>query len=162
MDCRPVDSSWSDLEYQSGFGCHLSSEAEPHTLPVGQNSPQLVAHGLYAEQLSGTAFTCPRATNQRTWVYRIAPSVAQGPSTRRDQNPALVSAWSAAAGQSRAHAGQPFTKLSRAHDIVHVYCIYRNPNFRVHVRILLQTLSGGTRCLSLVRNAPLMTLSTAW
>jgi len=44
-------------------------------LPVRGNGPQRVAYGLYAEQLSGTAFTCPRATNQRTWLYRIRPSV---------------------------------------------------------------------------------------
>lgn len=33
--------------------------------------------GLYAEQLSGTAFTVPREHNQRTWLYRIKPSVVQ-------------------------------------------------------------------------------------
>jgi homogentisate 1,2-dioxygenase len=31
--------------------------------------------GLYAEQLSGTAFTAPRGENRRTWMYRIRPSV---------------------------------------------------------------------------------------
>lgn len=30
-----------------------------------QNTPQTVPFGLYAEQLSGTAFTQPRHTNQR-------------------------------------------------------------------------------------------------
>jgi len=44
-------------------------------LPIGQNNPQRPPHGLYAEQLSGTAFTAPRATNRRTWMYRIRPSV---------------------------------------------------------------------------------------
>jgi homogentisate 1,2-dioxygenase len=34
-----------------------------------------VAHGLYAEQLSGSPFTAPRATNERSWLYRIRPSV---------------------------------------------------------------------------------------
>jgi hypothetical protein len=33
--------------------------------------------GLYAEQLSGTAFTVPREHNQRSWLYRIQPSVMQ-------------------------------------------------------------------------------------
>ena len=32
-------------------------------------------YGLYAEQLSGSPFTAPQATNQRTWLYRIRPTV---------------------------------------------------------------------------------------
>lgn len=63
------------LQYQQGFGNHFQSEAIPHTLPQGQNSPQHVAHGLYTEQLSGTAFTRPRKENYRSWLYRIRPSV---------------------------------------------------------------------------------------
>ncbi|SQF97790.1 homogentisate 1,2-dioxygenase [Paucimonas lemoignei] len=62
------------LVYQSGFGNQFSSEALPGALPVGQNSPQQHALGLYAEQLSGTAFTVPRAEARRTWLYRIKPS----------------------------------------------------------------------------------------
>ena len=38
-------------------------------------------YNLYAEQLSGTAFTTPRAGNRRVWLYRIQPSVVVGPST---------------------------------------------------------------------------------
>jgi homogentisate 1,2-dioxygenase len=64
------------LDYQSGFGNQFASEALPGALPVGRNSPQRVAHGLYAELLSGTAFTAPRAENRRTWLYRRLPSVA--------------------------------------------------------------------------------------
>jgi homogentisate 1,2-dioxygenase len=60
--------------YQSGFGNELATEAIAGVLPAGQNSPQKVAHGLYAEQLSGTAFTVPRAVNRRSWLYRIRPS----------------------------------------------------------------------------------------
>lgn len=63
------------LDYLRGFGNHHETEAVPGVLPQGQNSPQRVAHDLYAEQLSGTAFTAPRATNQRSWLYRIRPSV---------------------------------------------------------------------------------------
>ncbi len=66
------------LEYQSGFGNEFASEALLGALPVGRNSPQAVAHGLYAELLSGTAFTAPRADNRRTWLYRRAPSVMVG------------------------------------------------------------------------------------
>ncbi len=62
----------------AGFGNHFQSEAVPGSLPHGRNSPQKVAHGLYAELLSGTAFTAPRHTNQRTWLYRRQPSVVTG------------------------------------------------------------------------------------
>ncbi len=61
-----------------GFGNHFASEAVPGALPVGRNSPQHVAFGLYAEQLSGTAFTAPRADNRRSWLYRLRPT-AQHP-----------------------------------------------------------------------------------
>ena len=64
--------------YQSGFGNSVASEALPGTLPVGRNSPQRVAHGLYAEQLSGTAFTAPRSENRRSWLYRIRPAAMHG------------------------------------------------------------------------------------
>jgi homogentisate 1,2-dioxygenase len=60
----------------SGFGNTFETEALPGALPQGQNSPQRPAYGLYAEQLSGTPFTAPRAANARTWLYRMRPSVA--------------------------------------------------------------------------------------
>jgi len=66
------------LRYQSGFGNHFSSEALPGALPVGRNSPQRPAYGLYAEQLSGTAFTAPRHANRRSWLYRIRPAAVHG------------------------------------------------------------------------------------
>jgi homogentisate 1,2-dioxygenase len=62
-----------------GFGNHHASEAIPGALPQGRNSPQHVPYGLYAEQLSGTAFTAPRAENRRSWLYRMRPSAAHGP-----------------------------------------------------------------------------------
>ena len=64
----------SDLAYQSGFGNEFASEALPGALPVGQNSPQKAPYGLYAELLSGTAFTMSRHEQRRTWLYRIRPS----------------------------------------------------------------------------------------
>jgi homogentisate 1,2-dioxygenase len=63
------------LAYLSGFGNHVETEALASTLPVGRNSPQRVAHGLYAEQISGSAFTAPRGSNRRSWLYRLRPSV---------------------------------------------------------------------------------------
>jgi homogentisate 1,2-dioxygenase len=65
--------------YQSGFGNEFATEALPGVLPASQNSPQKVAHGLYAEQLSGTAFTAPRSDNQRSWLYRIRPAAMHHP-----------------------------------------------------------------------------------
>ncbi|MDZ3832843.1 MAG: homogentisate 1,2-dioxygenase [Sphingopyxis sp.] len=62
-------------QYMPGFGNDFESEALPGALPQGQNSPQKCAYGLYAEQLSGTAFTAPRGQNERSWCYRIRPSV---------------------------------------------------------------------------------------
>ncbi len=67
--------SGSDLSYLSGFGNGHASEALPNALPRGQNNPQRCPYKLYAEQLSGSAFTKPRAENVRSWLYRIRPSV---------------------------------------------------------------------------------------
>lgn len=58
-----------------GFGNDFETESLPGALPQGQNSPQNCAYGLYAEQLSGSPFTAPRGTNERSWLYRIRPSV---------------------------------------------------------------------------------------
>ncbi|SFR76072.1 homogentisate 1,2-dioxygenase [Sphingomonas jatrophae] len=67
--------------YQTGFLNHFATEAVLGALPVGRNSPQCVPFGLYAEQLSGTAFTAPRAENRRSWLYRLRPSAAHPPFT---------------------------------------------------------------------------------
>ena len=71
----------------SGFGSHFATEAVPGALPQGRNSPQRPAFGLYAEQLSGTAFTAPRAENRRSWLYRMRPSAAHPPYGRYDGAP---------------------------------------------------------------------------
>jgi homogentisate 1,2-dioxygenase len=65
--------------YQSGFGNMFATEAVAGVLPTGQNSPQRVMHGLYAEQLSGSAFTAPRHRNLRSWLYRIRPAAQHSP-----------------------------------------------------------------------------------
>ena len=77
--------------YLSGFGNQHQTEAVPGALPTGQNSPQRAPYGLYAEQLSATAFTEPRAINRRSWVYRIRPSAAHPP-FRRTENGTFCSA----------------------------------------------------------------------
>lgn len=66
-------------DFFPGFGNHVSTEAVPGALPIGRNSPQRPAFGLYAEQLSGTAFTAPRHENRRSWLYRLRPSAAHPP-----------------------------------------------------------------------------------
>ena len=66
------------VEYQSGFANDWSTEALPGALPQGRNSPQRCPYGLYAEQLSGTAFTAPRHANRRSWLYRIRPAAVHG------------------------------------------------------------------------------------
>ena len=71
-----------NLKYQSGFGNEFATEALPGALPVGQNSPQRCAYGLYAEQMSGTAFTAPRGANRRSWLYRIQPAAKHEPFER--------------------------------------------------------------------------------
>lgn len=73
--------------YMTGFGNHFATEAVPGALPQGRNSPQRPAFGLYAEQLSGTAFTAPRAENRRSWLYRLRPSAAHPAFTRYEGAP---------------------------------------------------------------------------
>ncbi|MVA98016.1 homogentisate 1,2-dioxygenase [Nitratireductor sp. CAU 1489] len=63
------------FSYMPGFGNDFETESLPGALPQGMNSPQRPAYGLYAEQLSGSPFTAPRGTNERSWLYRIRPSV---------------------------------------------------------------------------------------
>ncbi|MEO5692829.1 MAG: homogentisate 1,2-dioxygenase [Usitatibacter sp.] len=70
--------------YLSGFGNHHESEAVAGALPVGRNSPQKVPFGLYAEQLSGSAFTAPRSENRRSWLYRLRPSAMHSTFERID------------------------------------------------------------------------------
>lgn len=69
-------------DYFPGFGNHVSTEAVPGALPVGRNSPQRPAFGLYTEQLSGSAFTAPRHENRRSWLYRLRPAAEHPPFVR--------------------------------------------------------------------------------
>lgn len=82
------------LKYLSGFGNEFASEDPkcPGALPEGQNNPQRCSYGLYAEQLSGSAFTAPRDRNLRSWLYRIRPSVLHLP-FRPLEHPTLSGDW---------------------------------------------------------------------
>src|SRR5215471_17965729 len=75
--------------YMSGFGNGFETEALPGALPIARNSPQRCPYGLYAEQLSGSPFTAPRASNERSWLYRILPTVANWSAFR----PTDISLW---------------------------------------------------------------------
>jgi homogentisate 1,2-dioxygenase len=79
-----------EFQYATGFGNEFASEAVEGALPAGRNSPQRAPLGLYAEQISGTAFTQPRAVSRRTWAYRILPS-ARHPAFTRIDNKSLKS-----------------------------------------------------------------------
>ncbi|WP_345796764.1 homogentisate 1,2-dioxygenase [Castellaniella sp. MT123] len=81
-----------NLSYQSGFGNHFSTEAVAGALPLHRNSPQQPPLGLYTEQLSGTAFTAPRESNRRSWLYRMQPAAVHQP-FRRIADGRLVAAF---------------------------------------------------------------------
>jgi len=100
------------LQYQTGFANEFATEAIANTLPQGQNSPQRVAHGLYAEQLSGTPFTVARHLNRRSWLYRIRPSVKHEPFRKLRNGDAL------AEGTPNQLRWDPFAIPSKATDFV--------------------------------------------
>ncbi len=78
MSVQTPSAAGNGLHYLSGFGASFESEAVKGALPVGRNSPQKPSFGLYAEQLSGTAFTAPRHENRRSWLYRLRPTAQHG------------------------------------------------------------------------------------
>jgi len=86
----------SRYKYISGFGGEHQSEALKDALPKVQSTPQQCPYGLYAEQLSGTSFTTPRAGNQRAWLYRIRPSATHSswkPFTKGESKPKIVASF---------------------------------------------------------------------
>jgi homogentisate 1,2-dioxygenase len=91
--------------YMSGFGNTFETEAMAGALPIGRNSPQKPRYGLYAEQLSGTAFTAPQASNQRSWLYRIRPTVKHSGRYRKIDR-GLVRTAPAAREESELPVGQ--------------------------------------------------------
>ncbi|VUC20533.1 unnamed protein product [Clonostachys rosea] len=74
-------------KYQPGFNNHFESEAVPGTIPKGQNSPRAIRFGLYAEQITATAFVAPRHLNKKAWLYRARPAVAHQGFTDLKDNP---------------------------------------------------------------------------
>jgi homogentisate 1,2-dioxygenase len=92
----------TERTYLAGFGNQFTSEAVAGTLPAGRNSPQRAPHGLYAELISGSAFTAPRAENRRTWLYRRQPSVVAGGYQPYDQPH-----WKSSAAEGEASPPDP-------------------------------------------------------
>ncbi|MBF5004693.1 homogentisate 1,2-dioxygenase [Diaphorobacter caeni] len=90
------------LSYQSGFGNEYASEAVPHALPRGRNSPQRAPLDLYPELISGTAFTAPRHENRRSWMYRRQPSVVAG-----RYQPYTQALWTTGGDKNMAIAPEP-------------------------------------------------------
>ena len=82
IPASPTEVHAAEPAYLCGFGNEFASEAVPGALPVGQNTPQRPPLGLYAEGISGTAFTAPRHENRRSWLYRIRPSADHPPFER--------------------------------------------------------------------------------
>jgi homogentisate 1,2-dioxygenase len=106
-----------DAIYQSGFGNEFATEALPGALPVGRNSPQRCPYGLYAEQLSGSAFTALRGDNRRTWLYRIRPSAMHKPFERIDAG-SIISDFSALPTSPNQLRWNPMPMPSTAKDFV--------------------------------------------
>ncbi|HEY3055630.1 MAG TPA: homogentisate 1,2-dioxygenase [Thermoanaerobaculia bacterium] len=119
---------------QTGFANDFASEALPGALPVGQNSPQKVAYGLYAEQLSGTPFTAPRHANRRSWLYRIRPSVTHKPFKKLRDGDALTE------GTPNQLRWDPFpVKSTDFVDGVHTICGNGDPAMTTGMRVHIYT-----------------------
>ena len=105
------------LAYLTGFDNEFATEALPGALPVGRNSPQQCPYGLYAEQLSGTAFTAPRGANRRTWMYRIRPGAVHKP-FRRIENGRMTNEFGAAVATPNQLRWSPLPIPSQPTDFV--------------------------------------------
>ena len=105
------------LAYLTGFNNEFATEALPGALPVGRNSPQKCPYGLYAEQLSGTAFTALRGANRRTWMYRIRPGAVHKP-FRRIDNARMTNEFGAAVATPNQLRWSPLPIPSQPTDFV--------------------------------------------
>ena len=104
MRILAAQSTTAPRAYMTGFGNGFETEALPGALPLGRNSPQRCAYGLYAEQLSGSPFTAPRTSNERSWLYRIQPSVRHMGQYRRTD----ARLWRTAPCRDDGPAARPF------------------------------------------------------
>ncbi|MCH2163851.1 MAG: homogentisate 1,2-dioxygenase [Marinovum sp.] len=151
QDQRPINQAISTNAtcpgYMPGFGNDFETEALPDTLPQGMNSPQKCAYGLYAEQLSGTAFTHERP--ERTWAYRIRPSVKHSTRYARIDLPYWKTAPHApqdvsSLGQYRwspvAHSEVPLTWLTGMHTMTTAGDVNTQTGMAAHVYLVTQSM----------------------
>jgi homogentisate 1,2-dioxygenase len=132
MSSQPMNSQ-KERQYQSGFGNEFATEAVAGALPVGQNSPQKHALGLYAEQLSGTPFTAPRGSNRRSWLYRIRPSVVHKPYTPIAGTGLLRSTFDEVPATPNQLRWSPFAIPKEPTDFVQgIRTLGGNGNFQTH------------------------------
>ncbi|MFV0246031.1 MAG: homogentisate 1,2-dioxygenase [Qingshengfaniella sp.] len=135
--------------YMSGFGNDFETEALPGALPRGRNSPQRCAYGLYGEQLSGTAFTAPSHQNERTWCYRIRPSVKHSGRYKRIEIPHWKSAPHilpdvASLGQYRwdplPHADRDLTWITGMHTMTTAGDVHTQTGMASHVYLVTASM----------------------
>ena len=135
--------------YMPGFGNDFETEALPGALPQGMNSPQKCNYGLYGEQLSGTAFTAPGAQNERSWCYRIRPSVKHTSRFEKIELPywqsaPLVIPDVISLGQYRwdpiAHTGQATTWLSGMRTMTTAGDVHTQVGMASHVYLVTESM----------------------
>ena len=108
----PVANATNEIQYLTGFGGNFETEAVSGALPKGRNSPQRPAFGLYAEQLSGSAFTAPRHENRRSWLYRMRPTADHRPFEPIQRRPAVRAGAGGRAGGAQPPALGPARRPS--------------------------------------------------
>ena len=135
--------------YMPGFGNDFETEALPGALPQGMNSPQKCEYGLYGEQLSGTAFTAPGHQNERTWCYRIRPSVKHSSRYDRIDLPLWKSAPHVvdnvtSLGQYRwdpvPHAEEPLTWLTGMRTMTTAGDVNTQTGMASHIYLVTQSM----------------------
>ena len=135
--------------YMPGFGNDFETEALPGALPEGMNSPQQCAYGLYGEQLSGTAFTAPSHQNERTWCYRIRPSVKHTGRFAKIDLPYWASAPQVepdvtSLGQYRwdpvPHSDAPLTWLTGMRTMTTAGDVYTQVGMASHIYLVTQSM----------------------
>ena len=135
--------------YMPGFGNDFETEALPGALPQGMNSPQKVSYGLYGEQLSGTAFTAPGHRNERTWCYRIRPSVKHAARFRKIELPywksaPLIDPDIVSLGQYRwdpvPHSDEPLTWLTGMRTMTTAGDVHVQTGMAAHVYLVTASM----------------------
>jgi homogentisate 1,2-dioxygenase len=144
---RAAHTTGTTTGYMPGWGNDFETEALPGALPQGQNSPQKCAYGLYAEQLSGSAFTKPHP--ERTWCYRIRPSVKHVTRFRRTDVPLWKSAPHilpdlTSLGQYRwdpvPHATEPLTWITGMRTVTTAGDVNTQTGMAAHVYLVTQSM----------------------